>query len=248
MRQLTSLDAQFLALENSRQTGHVGSLAMLDASTAPGGHFGCREVTRLLEERAAQLPPLRWRLAEVPFGLDHPYWVEEAEIDLGYHVREMALASPGSDAQLADQVARIMSRPLDRARPLWELYVIEGHGSGLVAILTKIHHAVIDGLSGAEIMALLLDLTPEGREAPPSEDDLADPSPSTLQMLGLGVLGLPRYPVRMLRALPKAIPNLEDTPFGIFPGVGTLSRAAGALRRDGVQRPDLTAPKTIFTG
>src|ERR671929_139665 len=110
MRQLTSLDAQFLALENSRQTGHVGSLAMLDASTAPGGSFGSREVTRLLEERGAQLPPLRWRLAEV---------------------------------------------------------------------LTKIHHSVIDGLSGAEIMALLLDLTPEGREVPPPADDLADPPPST---------------------------------------------------------------------
>ena len=250
MRQLTSLDAQFLALENSRQTGHVGSLAMLDASTAPDGRFGCAELTQLLEERAPQLPPLRWRLAEVPFGLDHPYWVEEAEIDLGYHVREMALASPGTDAQMADQVARIMSRPLDRARPLWELYVIEGHESGLVAVLTKIHHAVIDGLSGAEIMALLLDLTPEGREVPPpaEDDDLADPPPSTLQMLGLGMLGLPRYPVRMLKALPKAIPNLEDTPFGIFPGVGTLSKVAGVLSRDGVQRPDLTAPKTPFSG
>jgi diacylglycerol O-acyltransferase len=72
MRQLTSLDAQFLALENSRQTGHVGSLAMLDPSTAPGGEFGCGQVTRLLSERAPQLPPLRWRLAEVPLGLDHP--------------------------------------------------------------------------------------------------------------------------------------------------------------------------------
>ena len=137
---------------------------MLDPSTAPGGSFGCGEVTRLISERGTQLPPLRWRLAEVPLGLDHPYWVEEAEIDLGYHVREMALASPGTDQQLADQVARIMARPLDRARPLWELYVIEGHESGLVAVLTKIHHAVIDGLAGAEIMALLLDLTPEGRE------------------------------------------------------------------------------------
>jgi WS/DGAT/MGAT family acyltransferase len=248
MRQLTSLDASFLALENSRQTGHVGSLAMLDAATAPGGAFGCTQITRLLSERAAQLPPLRWRLQGVPFGLDHPYWVEEAEIDLGYHVREMALAAPGHDGQLADQVARIMARPLDRARPLWEIYVIEGHESGLVAVLTKIHHAVIDGLSGAEIMALLLDLTPEGREVPPAvDDDLADPSPSTLQMLGLGLLGVPRYPFRMLRALPKAIPNLEDTPFAVLPGAGTVSRVAGALRRDGYQRPDLTAPKTRFS-
>src|SRR3954468_17526613 len=249
MRQLTSLDAQFLALENSRQTGHVGSLAMLDPSTTPDGVFGCPQVTRLIDERGASLPPLRWRLQEVPFGLDHPYWVEEAEIDLGYHVREMALAAPGTDRQLARQVARIIGHPLDRARPLWEIYVIEGHESGLVAVLTKIHHAVIDGLSGAEIMALLLDLTPDGREVPPpTGDDLADPEPRTLQMLGLGLLGVPRYPFRMLRALPKAIPNLEDTPFGIFPGAGTLSRVAGALRRDGYERPGLTAPKTLFSG
>src|SRR4051794_23094693 len=249
MRQLTSLDAQFLALENARQTGHVGSLAILDPATAPGGTFGCREVTRLISERSAQLPPMRWRLAEVPFKLDHPYWVEEAEIDLGYHVREMALASPGSDQQLADQVARIMSRPLDRARPLWELYVIEGLESGCVAVLTKIHHAVIDGLSGAEIMALLLDLTPEGREAlPPPEEDLADPAPSSLQMLGLGLLGVPRYPVRMLRALPKAIPNIEDTPFGALPGAGTLGKLTGLARRDAPPRPSLVAPKTIFNG
>ena len=156
----------------------------------------------------------------MPFGLDHPYWVEEAEIDLGYHVREMALASPGTDAQLADQVARIMSRPLDRARPLWELYVIEGHESGLVAVLTKIHHAVIDGLSGAEIMALLLDLTPEGREVPPpaEDDDLADPPPSTLQMLGLGMLGLPRYPVRMLQRAAEGDPEPRGHAVRDLPG------------------------------
>src|SRR6201991_1970144 len=248
MRQLTSLDAQFLALENERHTGHVGSLAMLDASTAPCGHVGRREGCKLLEERAPLLPPLRWRLAPVPLGMDHPYWVEEGEIDLGYHVREMALASPGSDKQLADQVARIIARPLDRQRPLWELYVIEGHESGLVAVLTKIHHAVIDGLSGAEIMALLLDLSPEGRVVEPPGEDLADPTPSSAQMLGLGLLGVPRYPFRMLRALPKAIPNLEDTPFGVFPGMGTLSRVAGVLRRDGYERPGLSAPKTKFSG
>ena len=99
----------------------------------------------------------------MPLGLDYPYWIEDDDFDLNFHVREIGLPAPGSDEQLAEQVARIVSRPLDRARPLWELYVISGLQSGHVAMLTKIHHAVIDGMSGAEILGLLLDLTPEIR-------------------------------------------------------------------------------------
>jgi diacylglycerol O-acyltransferase / wax synthase len=247
MRQLTSLDAQFLALENPRQSGHVAGLAILDPATAPDG-FGCRQVTELLRRRLPLLPPLRWRLAEVPLGLDYPYWVDDADFDLGYHVREMALATPGNDSQLAEQVARIISRPLDRARPLWELYVIEGLESGCVAVLTKIHHAVIDGLSGAEIMGLLLDLTPEGRELPAAPEPSAGGDPGQLEMLGRGLLGVPRYPARLLRALPSALPNLEHTPFGVLPGAGTLTRVTNVLRRDGIDRGDLTAPKVIFSG
>src|SRR3954451_9487595 len=163
MRQLTSLDNQFLALENHRHTGHVAGLAILDPSTAPDGAVSCGTVKDLLRERLPLLPPLRWRVAEVPLNLDYPYWVEDEAFDLDYHVRELALPKPGSDAQLAEQVSRIVSRPLDRARPLWELYVIDGLASGQTAMLTKIHHAVVDGMSGAEIMGLLLDLTPEGR-------------------------------------------------------------------------------------
>src|SRR5439155_1571230 len=109
-------------------------------------------------------PWLRWRLQEVPLGLDYPYWSDDIDFDLDFHVRELALPAPGSDAQLAEQVARITSRPLDRARPLWELYLISGLESKHIAMLTKIHHALIDGISGAEIMGLLLDLEPEGRE------------------------------------------------------------------------------------
>ncbi|WP_028060923.1 WS/DGAT/MGAT family O-acyltransferase [Candidatus Solirubrobacter pratensis] len=247
MRQLTSLDAQFLALENTRQAGHVGSLAILDPSTAPGGRLGCREVKALLRERLPLLPPLRWRLAEVPLGLDYPYWVDDGEFDLDYHVRELALASPGNDAQLAEQTARIMSRPLDRARPLWELYVIEGLESGQVAVLTKIHHAVVDGLSGAEIMGLLLDLVPEGRELPEPAASSAGHTPGGLELLARGLLGVPRYPVRMLRSLPAAIPNLDQTPFGVLPGAGTVSRLAARLRPDGGPGPtNLVAPKTSF--
>src|ERR671931_2316422 len=124
MQQLTSLDAQFLALETSRQTGHVGGLAILDPSTAPGGKLELSDMCRLMEERLPLLPPMRMRLVEVPFGLDYPYWVDDQDFDLDFHVRELALPPPGSDQQLAEQVSRIFSRPLDRTRPLWELYVI----------------------------------------------------------------------------------------------------------------------------
>ena len=251
MRQLTSLDAQFLALENERQAGHVGSLAILDPSTAPSGRLGYAEVSALLRERLPLLPPLRWRLAEVPLGLDYPYWVDDGDFDLGYHVRELALASPGNDDQLAEQTARIMGRPLDRARPLWELYVIEGLESGYVAVLTKIHHAVVDGLSGAEIMGLLLDLAPEGRELPARPASSAGYSPGGMELFARGLLGLPRYPVRMLRSLPAAIPNLDQTPFGVLPGAGTVSRLAARAQRlagGSTVQTNLVAPKTSFNG
>jgi len=203
MRQLTSLDAQFLALETARQSGHVAGVAILDPSTAPGGALASSDVEALIAERLPLLPPLRWRLAEVPFGLDYPYWIDDPDFDLHFHVRELALPTPGSDAQLAEQVARIVSRPLDRTRPLWELYLIHGLESGNVAMLTKIHHALIDGMSGAEIMGLLLDLSPEGREAPPADTSSAAPDqpPGDLEMLARGLLGVPRYPLRVLRAL-----------------------------------------------
>src|SRR4051795_4267592 len=250
MRQLTSLDAQFLALETPRQYGHVAGLAILDPSTSPRGELTIDDVQLLLNERLPLLPPLRWRLAEVPLGLDYPYWVDDVAFDLDFHVRELALPAPGDDDQLAEQVARIVSRPLDRARPLWELYVIDGLKAGHTAVLTKIHHAVIDGMSGAEIMGLLLDLAPEGREMPPPPETERDArAPSELEMLGRGLLGLPRYPVRALRALPRTIPNIEETPLNALPGAGLVGGLARRVaRRDGAPKAELVAPKTSFNG
>jgi diacylglycerol O-acyltransferase / wax synthase len=255
MRQLTSLDAQFLVLESARQTGHVAGLAIVDPRTSPSGKLGCEEIKSLLRERVPLLPPLRWRLAEVPFGLDYPYWVDDADFDFDFHVRELALPAPGSDHQLAEQVSRIVSRPLDRARPLWELYVIHGlEQEGHAAVLTKIHHALIDGMSGAEIMGLLLDLSPEGRELPDADDVRAEQRPGDLEMLARGLMGVPRYPLRALRSLPTAVPNIDETPFGTLPGAGTVARVANRLQRavaggDGPgPRTTLRAPRTSFNG
>jgi diacylglycerol O-acyltransferase len=259
VRQLTSLDAQFLALETPRQSGHVGGLAILDPSTRADGTLVCADIKQLLAERLPLLPPLRWRLVEVPFGLDYPYWIDDDHFDLDFHVRELALPAPGSDEQLQEQVARIFSRPLDRARPLWELYLIQGLESGYTAMLTKIHHALIDGLSGAEIMGLLLDLAPEGRELPEPPDDSANGTaaapPGQLEMLGRGLVGVPRYPLRALRALPRTLPNVDEVPalFGAIPGAGTVGRLSSRLQRvlggtPALPRPNIAAPRTSFNG
>src|SRR5499427_10048652 len=168
MQQLTGLDAAFLALETANTTGHVGGVSVLDPSDAPKPLTLAR-LTEVMAERLPLVPVLRQKLLNVPFGLDQPYWVDDADFDIEYHVREIALPRPGSDAQLDEQVSRLHARPLDRSRPLWEIYLITGLAKRRAAVYTKIHHAAIDGASGAELLTVLLDLTPDGRELPPGE-------------------------------------------------------------------------------
>src|SRR5207247_3100390 len=135
-RRLPRVYAQCLAREAAPQAGHVGGVAILDPSTAPGGSLSCDAIKSLLAERLPLLPPLRWRLVEVPFGLDYPYWLDDPNFDLDFHVRELALPPGGAKEKLAEQVARIVSRPLDRARPLWEAYLVHGLEDGHKALLT----------------------------------------------------------------------------------------------------------------
>ncbi len=229
---------------------------MLDPSTRPNGRLELADMHNLVTERLPLLPPFRWRLKQIPLGLDYPYWIDDPDCDLEYHVRELALAPPPTDAKLAEQVARIVARPLDRARPLWELYLIQGLQDGNVGLLTKIHHAAVDGMSGAEIMSALLDLTPEGREPPPPSDSEPDREPGELEMLARGLLGAPRYLERVVRALPSTVPNLEDAPIlGDLPGAKTLGRTTARLARAlrggesrVLERTALSPPRTTFNG
>src|SRR5581483_9404656 len=256
MRQLTGLDAQFLALESPRQAGHVGALAVLDPSTRPNGTLELADVQLLLAERLPELPPFRWRLKQVPFGLDYPYWIDDPDFDLEYHVREIGLAPPPTDAKLAEQVARIFARPLDRARPLWEAYLIHGLTDDNVGLLTKIHHSAVDGMSGAEIMSVLLDLAPEGREAPPFDPSKTEGEPSGLSMLARSLMGTPRYFERVMRALPSTLPNLEDAPIlNDLPGAKVVGRATSRVLRAVrgresrvLERSTLARPRTSFNG
>src|SRR3954453_10921621 len=258
MRQLTSLDAQFLAVESARIYGHVAFLGIYDPATAPGGRLDMQSTTRLLRERLHLLPPLRWRLVEVPLGLDLPYWAEDPDFDLDFHVRETAGPAPGDARQLAETVSRLFGRPLDRGRPLWELYVIHGLPNGHVAMLTKIHHSVVDGISGNEIMTTLLDPEPTGRVIDPRPADQAPrPVPAEGQRLMRGLRGLPRQPVRALTRLPATAAAFTDLPgANALPGVPTLSRlysrARGLLGSEEhagiLEVTTAPPPKTPFNG
>src|SRR5947209_7057370 len=195
MQQLTGLDAAFLALETPSVYGHVGSVCVLDPTTATEP-LTLERLTQLVSDRLHLVPPFRRRLASVPLGLDQPYWFEDPDFDIECHVRELALPAPGDDHQLAEQAARLHARQLDRRRPLWELYLISGLRGGRLAIYTKVHHAAIDGVSGNDILAALLDLTPEGRDVgtpPPWE---CDQEPSGVGLLARSAVSFARQPLR----------------------------------------------------
>src|SRR4051812_29169148 len=228
MQQLTSLDAQFLAIETPRTYGHVGGLAVYDPKTAPGGDITHEDICRLVGERLHLLPPFTRKLVQVPLGLDHPYWIEDADFDVDFHIRDSAVAPPGDDRKLAHTIERIFARPLDRTRPLWELYMIHGLEGGRFALLTKIHHSVVDGVSGNEILSTLLDVSPEGRDIPPPDEAPGAPgdrNPPAREMRGRALLGLPLQPLRALRSTPTVVPNLSD-----FPGVGATPGAPTAVK------------------
>jgi diacylglycerol O-acyltransferase / wax synthase len=230
MRQLTGLDAQFLAMETPSTFGHVSGLCVLDPSTAPGGKLTIEDVRALVDQRLHLLPPFRWRLAPVPLSIDHPYWIEDPDFELDFHVRETAIPPPGGPNQLARTVERIVARKLDRAHPLWEMYLIQGLEGGKVATLTKVHHAAIDGVSGSELLGILLDLSPEGRFVEPPKPTRRMPPPTQVEMAVRGLLGVPRQPWRMIQALPTTLVHAEALPgINAIPGLSLLARLTTRL-------------------
>src|SRR4051794_17764202 len=220
-------------METSAVFGHVGSICVLDPTTAPEP-LTLERLTAMIESRLHLLPPFRRRLVTVPLGLDQPYWIEDPGFDIEYHVRELALAAPGDDKQLAEQAARLHARPLDRSRPLWELYLIHGLQGGRMAVYSKVHHAAIDGVSGSELLTAVLDVTPEGRtvEQVPWQPER---DPAVLEVLARSALSLAGHPLRAARLT-----------YGVLRSVPTL---AMSLRREKdvvLPSPGLRAPATPF--
>lgn len=231
MRRLSSFDTQFLAAEDGTTHAHVCQLTILEGASADGQPVTLGSVRRVIAERLHQLPLFSMRLKQVPLGLDYPVLVDDPDFDLDDHLWEMAIPAPGGDHELGELVSRIASRPLDRGRPLWEVYLIHGLAEGRVALLTKISHALVDGVSGLELLSTILEVTPEGRDLEPA-DEIATPRavPSDLELLARGVAALPRQQVRMLRALPATLRHLDQLPtMRTLPGTAVLTRAADAV-------------------
>src|SRR5580704_16371852 len=231
MQQLTGLDASFLALETANATGHVGGICVLDPSAAPRPVTLAR-LTEVLAERLPLVPVLRRKLLNVPFGLDQPYWVDDPNFDIEYHIREIALPRPGSEAQLTEQVSRLHARPLDRSRPLWEIYLITGLAKRRVAVYTKIHHAAIDGASGAELLTVLLDLSPDGRELPPAKPFVPEAAPGLPALAALAATKLAWRPVQTVRItneLVRVLPTLAPTVGTLMGGLLGLGRGDGGV-------------------
>ncbi len=231
MQQLTGLDAAFLALETANSTGHVGGVCVLDPASAPAPLTLAR-LTEVLAARLPLVPVLRRKLLNVPLGLDQPYWVDDPNFDIEYHIREIALPRPGSDAQLTEQVSRLHARPLDRSKPLWEIYLITGLARRRAAVYTKIHHSAIDGASGAELLTILLDLTPDGRELPAPKPFVPARPPGYAALAALAAARLAWRPVQTVRftnELVRVLPTLAPTVSNLVGGLLGLNRGDGEV-------------------
>ena len=220
MKQLSGLDTSFLNLETATSFGHVNSLSIYGRPKTKG--FDPYEAFRTqLESQLKHLEPLRRRLVEVPFGLDRPYWINDPDFDLDFHLRHIAVPGDGNPNLVGELVGRLIGRPMDRSRPLWESYVIEGLEGGDFAVLTKVHHATVDGAAGAEMMAII------NQPADDSEDRWrSEREPRTAELLARTAVELARTPAKGLRLQVRALSNL-----GQITNTRSFDEAANRIRR-----------------
>jgi diacylglycerol O-acyltransferase / wax synthase len=195
MQRLDGMDASFVYLDTPATPMQVGMTCVFDPSTAPGG-YSFRKVRRLVEDRLHLIPPFRRRLVEVPGHLHRPAWIEDPDFDLDERLHPVLLRPPGGISELEQFAAHVIRRPLDPGRPPWEMHIVEGLEGGMVASVTKMHHSAVDGVSGAELTATLLDLEPVPEPvAPPDTPWRPAPPPSRLSLAAGAVRDLLRQPV-----------------------------------------------------
>ena len=239
MRQLQGMDASFVALETRTSPMHIGSILIYNPATAPGGFVRFKDILAFFESRMQLSRTMRQRMVRVPFDLDYPYWIEDPDFDLEYHVRHIALPQPGDWRQLCIQAARIFARPLDLTRPPWEFTVVEGLRNvpgipdGSYAMVTKVHHAAIDGMSGIDLMEAMHTLRAD--DPPPTGPDEWKPEklPNPAELLGKSYLNAITNPWKQMEVAARAAPGLAKALKGLAAKDFSVSR-------------DMLAPRTRF--
>jgi diacylglycerol O-acyltransferase / wax synthase len=206
--QMSALDAFFLYIERDEAPLHIGGVYIFEGTSRVAGERGALGIARTLEERLHLVPRYRQKVQHRPLRLGHPVWVDDPQFDLDYHLRHVTLPRPGGAAQLREYVARVFAQRMDPVRPLWELYVVEGLAGGRVALIHKVHHAMVDGISTVDIGTLLFDMQPEPyRPTPPPWRPRPAPDDRALALSGLERLrGLADVDLSSLsEALPRVV-------------------------------------------
>jgi diacylglycerol O-acyltransferase / wax synthase len=237
MERLSGLDASFLYLETPAQLMHVCGVIVLDPGTIPDG-YSFDAFRDELERRVRDVPAFTRKLRTVPMGLDHPIWVHDQHFDVDRHVHRLALPSPGGYRELVELTGHLAGLPLDRSRPLWEMWVIEGYDGGLgqesVVVFSKMHHATVDGVSGANLISHLCSLAPGADPMAVDEPGPAGHEPGDAELLGRGLLGLVTRPLSAVRLL--------------TPSAQLLTRTVGRARAGTAMAAPFSAPRTSFNG
>lgn len=239
MQQLSAQDASFVYLETPHTPMHIGSVGIYDPATAPGGFVRFKDILKFIGERLGGARSFRQRLVRVPFDLDHPYWIEDPEFDIEFHVRHIALPRPGDWRQLCIQVARLHSRPMDLTKPLWEFTIVEGLDNidglppGCFALVSKVHHAAIDGMSGVEMSAAVHDLDPAMASPDKADDWQPENMPKVAELLTRSYFNNLIQPMRVMETVGRSLPG--------------MGRLANQVRTGDVSlRNARPAPKTRF--
>lgn len=233
MEQLSGLDASFLYLETPAQVMNVCGLILIDPSTLEGG-LSFDRFAEQLRKRVEVLAPFRRRVHETPLNLGHPVWVSDPDFDVQRHVHHVGLPAPGTHAELAQLCEHIAGLPLNRDRPLWEMWYIDGLADGHVAVFAKMHHATVDGSTGANLISDLCGIEPGVLPPLPSGQDLPEDQPNDLLLLARNALSLARHPLNLVKMAPQALTILPDW----------IRRAQ---RGESMAAP-FTAPRTSFNG
>jgi WS/DGAT/MGAT family acyltransferase len=232
---LSGQDTLFLHIEDAEQPQHVGALAVFEAAPLrdADGRFRIEELRRHVAARLHLVPRFRKRLMEVPLQQGRPIWVDDPTFDLEYHLRLTALPTPGDEDLLLALMGRLQSQLLDRGRPLWELWFVEGLAGDRVAMIQKTHHCLVDGISGVDVATVLLDFEPE----PPAPADpppwQPEPAPSPAQLLMDSLVERATEPAELVRSARAAL----RTPARLLDQLGGIGRAAGELAHSAPDMP-----------